>query len=330
MPIFNRGEGRLEQQRQEAQRTLSGQINSLTFVERAAARSKFTGDDAGPLGLLLNSASNSLLFAGVTKRTVPRLYIGSASGWEYQQQIAVSGGQGSLNLVFNPAQQLHRELMAPPKDAQYHIVSFTAPPYMNCVAGVYDHLSSEPVALSPEEPPVMPVSMLDNLGAEYVPARFYQMTGRNTTDRNLYNFDPITGGDEPLVVRANPAATQQAERATVWTDRDTTGGGSALIVEMETAAPGPGTITLKGQANMQNLSATGNTIIHYDLLVLLHIPGAPGGYVASPNLRLNDFTTDTELATDETVLARRMLAEEAPTMYLGIYATASQNLLFRT
>ena len=108
---------------------------------------------------------------------MPRFQIGSRSGREFQQQIAASGGQGQLTLVYNPSLRLHQELTQPPLDAQYHIASFQAPPYMNCVAGVYDHIASDPVTLSGEDQPLMPVTMLDNYGAEHIPGRFYQSRG---------------------------------------------------------------------------------------------------------------------------------------------------------
>ena len=193
MPTFGTGT-RHEIRRLEASKTLGGQIQSLTFVDRAPPGTRFHFDDHWhPWGNLLESATNSLLYAGVQKRTVPRYQIGNRSGREYMQQTAITPGTGTIDLVFHPSQIIHREWMNAPINARYMIRSIMAPPYMNLVAGEYDHISASMVALAPEDQSIMSVEFLDSFGAEYVPGVFYRLAQiEQVADVPVDEF--VTGG----------------------------------------------------------------------------------------------------------------------------------------
>lgn len=312
MPAFATGTP-LEIRRKEAARTLGGQINSLTFIDRAAPRP--TIDAAKPFGLLLESATNSLMFAGLTKRTIPRFQIGSRSGREYQQQIAVSGGEGTINLVFNPALELHRELMAPPREAAYLIRSVMAPPYMNMVAGQYDHLRSGAVALDPENQATMEIAMLDNFGARYVPGRLYQ-SGAVTKQATVLSvtFAGVPEGTPDLKVGEESGGSDIE-----WSDSS----GGDLHVDFNAT----GTVELGQISSGANL-ATGTG---QDTVIIIHIPGEIGGYIISSNLSNTNFAASggVDLATGETELCARVIANPNQAMFLGVYSIDEDNLLFR-
>ena len=314
MPVFASGTP-LQIRKKEAARTLGGQVQSLTFIDRANPLATIGHATSNPLGMLLEAATNSLMFAGVSKRLVPRFQIGSRSGREYQQQIAVSGGEGSLNLVFNPNLFLHRELMDPPKDAQYHIVSFMAPPYMNCVAGVYDHVRSGAVTLDPENQATMEVAFLDNFGARYVPGRLYQKTGTIAAPISgiaTVNFSVLDDSDNTLKLGVDSAG----DDINLITDN--------LTVTINLSGANVGQINLNAIVSGPDLaSGTGQ-----DTLILLHIPGETGGYALSPNLNNTDLSSTTTIETNLD-LTKRMLDNANNAMYLGIYSIDEDDLLFR-
>ena len=312
MPVFATGTP-LAIRKAEAARTLGGQINSLTFIDRAAPRPEFGADY--PFGRLLEAATNSLMFAGNSKRTIPRFQIGSRSGREYQQQIALSGGEGTLNLVFNPALELHRELMAPPLDSSYLIRSIMAPPYMNMVAGQYEHLRSGAVTLDPENQATMEVTMLDNFGARYVPARLYQ-SGAFTTSSTFVSvtFNPVPNANENLIV-----GKESGGNNILWSDSS---GGDLHVDFNATGAIELGQIT--GGADLE--TGTGQ-----DTVIIIHIPGETGGYIISSNLSNTDFSASggVDLSTGETDIAGRVIANPNRAMYLGVYSIDEDTLLFR-
>ena len=321
MPVFATGTP-LAIRKAEAARTLGGQINSLTFIDRAVGRASLAtaataaGSDPGNsyMGMLLQSATNSLMFAGNSKRTIPRFQIGSRSGREYQQQIALSGGEGTLNLVFNPALELHRELMAPPLDSRYLIKSVMAPPYMNMVAGEYEHLRSGAVTLDPENQATMEVAFLDNFGAEYIPARLYQLTDRTATATGVrLDFSVLPEADADLVVALDTDGDDME-----FTD-------DTLNITAQNSGANDGEIALSVVDGGPNLSTGVGT--SYDVVGILHVPGEQGGYAVSNNLKAANFSAGVDLV-DEDVFADRLVSSSAA-MYFGLYATPNTGLLFR-
>lgn len=324
MPIFNDGSGPYANRRLEAARTLGGQIQSLTFIERAAPREKFDPPES-PIGLLLNSATNSLLLAGNTKRFVPRFQIGSRSGREYQQQIAIAGGQGELSLVYNPTLPLHRELTDPPLDAQYHITSIMAPPYMCASVGVYDHAGSGVTALQPEAQTIMPVNMLDQYGAVPIPQALYEYSGVNTVaaDDINYEFTPVRGLPDghngKLVVGIDDDGSELT-----WTDSNAW----VAVFGLGSSPSGVFALSLPQATALPDLSAADNR--GHNLMAVLHVPGEMGGYLVSDNMKAFNLSISSgiTIGTDEK-LATRIVGLKAPAMYLGIYALATDNLLYR-
>ena len=148
---------------------------------------------------------NSLLDAGFTIRTQPRFYIGNRSGREFEKPIAITPGRGTLDLVYNPALQLHRALRRPyALEAKYVIRSIMAPPYMNMVAGRYYHTSSAAAGLSPEDASTMTIEMLDNDDAEYIPARLYQLSAQTR------------GNDAESRTGAQPTGFRQLTPSAFW------------------------------------------------------------------------------------------------------------------
>ena len=306
MGAFNRGQSRYEMRRKEAARTLGGQVESLTFVQRAKPAAAFEEQDrfsiswqnelfSDELGVLLTSAQNSLLYAGVTKRTVPRFQIGSRSGREFQQQVASSGNQGQITLVYNPSLRLHREFTNPPLNSKYHITSIQAPPYMNCVSGVYEHISTDPVALAPEDQPMMAVNFLDNFGAEYVPGYFYQL--KEYTD-SVITVEGLE--DQPNVLYARTSTSWQ-----------TLGG----LIDV--------TITLGSNFSFRsnvrvNLRAGG---LFYGFLVI-HFPGEDGGIVTQ-DLRDTVYSRENILWPR---IKQKMLDQTLTQVYVGVYFTPTRGL----
>ena len=362
MPVWSAGSPQ-EMRRREDMRTLSGQIQSLTFVDRAPPGSRFTGDDVSVWGRLLESASNSLLDAGFQVRTQPRFQIGNRSGREYEQPIAITPGRGTIDLVYNPLLPLHAALRHPyALKASYVIRSVMAPPYMSMVAGIYDQVSGSPTGMNPEDQSIKTVEFLDNLGAEIIPSRLYQLietTIPATSDRastpDLYQFSVLTDADESLPIGARLGASAQP---TISQD-DITLAVNPTAAQIDArstqtsspTAPAHPDLPSGAIAIVNNIAET-NTVLNwgdltdsdtpgYDTFFLLHIPGEGGGYAVSPNHKDSDLSnvgrgipapigdpTPVLIATDRT-LAMRMAALDPLVAYLGVYSTPTSGLLAR-
>ena len=317
MPVFTSGSP-LQVARAEYQRNLGGQIDSLTFFERAAPRGRL-GSTANPLGLLLTSATSSLFFAGESKRTVPRFNIGSYSGREFQQEISISGGDGQVNLAFNPALPLHRELRNPPRNSDYHVVSVMAPPFMNMAAAILKHTRSGNVEMDPDQQPQCSVTFLDNFGGVHVPSRLYQSESVIVTGRTAaITFNDVPGADNETLVIGKDSSNDDVD----WEDSS----GGDLHVNVD---GGTGEIEMAQISAGENLGASGTN--GYDTLILMMVPGNQGGYVVTGNLSSQNFGVSGGFTLDtDTELARRIVANPDNAMYLGVYSTPEQNLLFRS
>ena len=349
MPTWHQGTP-LELARAEAARTLGGQIQSLTFIDRAPPANGF--QNVGPLGHLLESATNSILDPGFNIRTQPRFQIGNRTGREYEQAIAIAPGRGTMDLVFNPALALHAALQQPyDLKAPYLVRSVMAPPYMNMIAGEYDHISSTPTTMDPEERPMKTVEWLDNYGSEIVPARLYQIRNATAPEDHatanmrrpgilqfrvlddadvplpLYEGDDSSDwgrnpdGSEDIVVAYNPFNADTAAGPTAGHDHAAVGAGEFHLIGNSDGAPNAD-------------RPQGMDDEEYDILILMHVPGARGGYIASANLKGSDFRDDTIktaglLVRNDPQFAQRLQTLDPIVAYLGIYATPTRNLLFR-
>ena len=316
MPVWTKGTP-IQRRKSEAAKTQGTQVQSLTFIDRAAPATQFDATNH-PFGLLLESATNSLLDAGFSIRTQPRFQIGNRSNREYEQPIAITPGRGGLDFVFNPQLRIHRELQRPyDLKSAYMVRSIMAPPYMNMIAGEYDHLSSSPVNMSADDQAVMSVELLDQYGAEYIPARLYQLTAMDRSSQPYeYTFTELEGQDDETLAVEEDASTGAPNNFVA---------ASFQISVNNSGAANDGEFALHGTTIIPH--TTGDT--HYDGIVLLHMPGENGGYVVSGNLRTTDLSTaSTVFATDATMAKRFNLADPI-VAYLGVYATPSRGLLFR-
>ena len=355
MPTW--GTGSLQELlRREEARTLGGQIQSLTFIDRSPPGPGFTSPHNW--GLLLESATNSLLDAGFSIRTQPRYQIGNRSGREYEEPIAISPGRGTIDLVFNPTLALHRALRRPYQlRAPYVIRSIMAPPYMGMVAGIYLHLNAGPAGLNPEDQSIQTVEFLDNFSAEVVPSRLFESTvvdppvartdaanPSTTAIPGRLGFRILTDSDEPLVVAPgvtngtfgdsaslndaitiayNPFSYAIASRAA----RDTN-----FPSGHPDLASGEFALLSLGQTGPNMTSDNGN-----DTFLFLHFPGAQGGYLVSKNLNASNLTSTDTLVIDATkeilatdlVLADRIAGLDPLVGFAGFYSTPSDGLLTR-
>ena len=187
MPLFQTGNPQ-QIRRKEDVLTPGAQKDSLTFLERGSPRPKFptTTPDLTAMGLMLTGHSGVFFQPGATRRTAPRSQMSNRSGWEFQKPVAISGNQGTIELLYNPSLQLHRELAAVNLLEEYwRVVTFQAPPYMNCVAGEVTHLSASGSGLTAEDSDTMTVTVLDQFGASYVPGMLWSLKEREISSGNL-------------------------------------------------------------------------------------------------------------------------------------------------
>lgn len=313
MPTFETGSPH-ELRRKQAAKTLGPQIQSLTFFERAKPAPAFPNQES-TLGLLLAGANNSLFNAGFQIRTQPRFQIGNRTGREFEQRIAITPGRGTLDVIYNPALPLHRELAAPNLEGEYLVRSVMAPPWMNMAASQYEVVSSTGVSLNTEDQPMTTIELLDNYGAEVVPSLLMQLEvdGRDGGPTESLSFKTLTGTATSLTVGRDDSNADQ--------DIDL-GQAGVVTIEITTAT---GAIAFATSGGLPDLSAS--TANGFDTMVLLHMPGAGGGYVAGANLKDVALSGGT-IATDK-AMTDRIIAAERLTMYMGIYSTESTGLLFR-
>lgn len=312
MPAFNRSSvvSEIAARREEAAQTLGAQLRSLTFIERARGRTKLLDDPQQMLGNRLIAAQNSLLLAGVEKRTAERLQMGNLSGRAYTEQISATGGRGTITLFYNPVLPLHLELTDPPLEASYLIWSFMAPPFMNCVAGQYDHISTAPAQLQIEERTTVEIAFVDNYGPLNCEGLFYQLDRLQTTsDPYIYTMTPVAGNPGSILFQGAGSADLSLAPPNTITLQVTTSGGISI------AATG---------ANKS--LPTGNTD---DLLVLLHLPGAEGGYfLARQESGTILSAAGVSLGSDGSFTDKLRNATD-PALYMGLYTYDSRAALIR-
>ena len=312
MPLFTPGTTTIrEAQRQEERLTPGGQLNSLTFLERSLGRPKYAEvEGAGPMGILLTGHQGSMFHPGTTKREVTRTQMSNKSGWEYPQDVAITGNSGNLELVYNPSLLLHRELVEAPIRSRWQVVGVAAPPLMNMVAGEFLHLSASENGMQRDQQLVQTVQMRDLYGARYVPGALFGLKAREVVGGTItYTVERVDGRNAP-----NPKFSDT--HVPILTADKT------LAVNTGTGAFG---LSLGDQGSGTDFSGTASS---YDIGILCHSPGI--GYLMSENLNDQNFNVSTSIAVGiDMAFATALSESESAAMFIGVYATPAGGLMYR-